>query len=291
MAKPKTIAILTLALLLSLLSTISFFHPSAATIEEVKWSKVNIPANGETGNWVLASGSNVRHLTMAADGTLYCYANPSATNYTLFKSTDGGYNWSNTGRVTDTIVAIAAALGDASTIFYATTSDVYKSADAGNSFTQLPPNPGGAGSNNIEITDISVTRLDDKSIIAVSTRDSDSTEYGGVYILDENKSSVSWIDTSIGSYDACAVAFSPNFATDQQLVAMATDETDTLITTRIEDTEWDKVFGNAIITGLVPISAAIAFPDDFDATTPDYTLFVAIDSGSGAGDIYTVSVV
>jgi len=68
---------LILILLLSLLSTISTPDPAAATPDEVKWSRVNIPTEGEAGNWVLANGSSVQHLTMAVDDTLYCYANPS----------------------------------------------------------------------------------------------------------------------------------------------------------------------------------------------------------------------
>ena len=71
------LAALALVLLLSLLGIISTPNPTVATPDEVKWSRVNIPTEGKTGNWVLASGSNVQHLTMAVDGTIYCYANPS----------------------------------------------------------------------------------------------------------------------------------------------------------------------------------------------------------------------
>jgi len=110
---------------------------------------------------------------VAIDGSLYCYANPSGTGYTLFKSTDGGYSWSYTGKVKDTIVALAAAPDDASTIYYTTLSRIYKSTDAGSSFVSLSPNPGGAGSHNIEITSIDVARVDNNNIIAVSTRDGD----------------------------------------------------------------------------------------------------------------------
>jgi len=57
----------------------------------VRWLSINIPTEGKAGNWVLADGSDIQHLIMAADGTLYCYATPSGTGYTLFKSADGGY--------------------------------------------------------------------------------------------------------------------------------------------------------------------------------------------------------
>ena len=49
-----------------------------------------MPAEGITGKWALANGSDIRCLTMANDGTLYCYANPSGTTFTLFKSADNG---------------------------------------------------------------------------------------------------------------------------------------------------------------------------------------------------------
>jgi len=190
--------------------------------------------------------------------------------------------------VEDAIKDIATSPHDSSTIYYATSSNVYRSDDAGNSFTLLPPNPGGAGSNNIEITDIDVTRRDGKCVIAVSTGDSDDTQFGGVYILDENRASFSWIDTGIGNYDVSAVSFSPNFDIDLQLVAVATDETDTIITSSIDGSAWGNIFGNATISGLVPVSAAIAFPRDYDATTADHTFFVALNTGSGRGDVYRV---
>ncbi len=290
MAKSKIPALaLALALLLSLLGTISAPDPAVAAPDEVKWSRVNIPTEGETGNWVLASGSNVQHLTMAVDGTFYCYANPSGTSYTLFKSTDAGYNWSPIGKVEDAIVALATAPDDASIVYYATASNVYESVDAGNSFITLPPNPGGAGSDNITITSIDVARLENNSIIAVGTRDTDASQYGGVYILDQNEAFTSWLNTNMGNYDVCAAAFSPNFATDRELVAVVTDETDTLVTTRISDLDWGTVTGDATIEGLATRAAAIAFPDDHDATTAGYTLFVAIDTGSGNGDVYMVN--
>ena len=45
--------------------------------------------------------------------------------------------------------------------------------------------PGGAGSNNIEITTLAVA-LQDDYIITVGTRDTDGADFGGVYMLDED---------------------------------------------------------------------------------------------------------
>jgi len=287
-----------LFLLLSLLVLVLPLTPAVADPDEVMWSRVNIPTEGKAGNWVLAKGSDVTHLTMAIDGTLYAYV--TGLTYPLYKSTDEGRSWSYTGEVTNDIVALVTAPDDASTIYYATSSNIYKSTDAGSSFTPLPPNPGGAGSNNIEITSIDVAPLGSNNIIAVGTRDIDSPQYGGVYILDENELPLSWIVSNIGSYDVYAVAFSPNFTADRQLVAVVTDETDTFVTTKISAADWGKTVGDARLdkdnsgiptSVVVDNSAAIAFPSDYDSdvTSGHYVLFVAIDAGSNNGDVYRIN--
>ncbi|MDI6815104.1 MAG: hypothetical protein QMC90_03380 [Dehalococcoidales bacterium] len=280
-----------LFLLLSLLfiaisSQSQVFAPAVATPDEVKWSRVNIPTEGKPGNWVLASGSDIQHLTMAIDGTLYAYG--KSLTYTLYKSTDGGYSWSYTGKVKDNIVDIATAPDDASVIYYATLSNVYRSTDAGKSFTQLPPNPGGAGTDNLSITCIDVARSDNNNIIVVGTRDTDNGQYGGVYILDEGQVFSNWVDTNIGSYDVYAVAFSPHFAADRQLVAVVSDETNTIVTSKIGGAGWGETMGDATIPISNVTTADIAFPSDYDATIGDYVLFVAIDA-TGDGDVYRIN--
>ncbi len=120
MAKSKILLTALALTLLTLLSISSTTNPATAAPEEVKWSRVNIPTEGKAGDWLLASGSDVQHLTMAIDGTLYCYANPQGTSFALFKSTDAGYSWSHIGQVKDAIVDIATAPDDASIVYYAT---------------------------------------------------------------------------------------------------------------------------------------------------------------------------
>ncbi len=283
-------------LLLSLFNLITPTTPATASSNLVQWFSVNIPTEGKAGNWTLADGSDVQHLTGAADGTLYCYANPSGTSYTLFKSTDGGYSWSYTGKVTDDIVDIATAPNDANVIYYATQANVYRSTDAGKNFLLLLPNPGGAGANNIEITSIAVT-WQGNYIIAVGTRDADNGEYGGVYLLDESNL-FTLADTNLGNYDVYAVAFTPIL--QRQMVAVVTDETDTWVTTKIGDAGWGQTIGEAKLdrdnSGIpTPVavagSATIAFPDDYDTavTFEEYVHFVSINTGTGNGDVYRIN--
>ncbi len=288
--------------LLVLASVLSLATPMAAGPDEVKWSRVNIPGDGKSGGWVLANGSDIEHLTMAVDGTLFVQAysydehgNPvvvsGATSF-LFKSEDGGQTWDDVGKVKDDMAAIATAPDDADAVYYATVSAVYKSTDGGSRFTRLAGNPGGAGSNNVEITSIDVTSLPGKNFIAVATRDRDSSEFGDVYLLDEGKAVSSWIATDIGGYDVYALAFSPHFATDKQLVAVVTDETDTLVTTKIGTDAWGQTVSDARLDNsgtsvTVDTSAAIVFPSDYNITG-DYVQFVAIDAGDENGDVYMI---
>lgn len=297
MAIARAITASLLLLAISIFGLI-FAPPSRATNEVVTWFPVNIPAEGTSGNWVLADGSDVKHLTMAIDGTIYCYANPSGTNYTLFKSSDGGYTWTHTGKVTDSIVDIVTAPDNANYVYYATTSAVYRSNDAGSNFATLPASPGGAGSGNVEISSIAViVNSQGHRIIACGTRDTDAGQYGGVYTLDDNMP-FAWTSTNLAGYDVYAVAFSPGFATDREVVTVVTDETNTVVTIRIGESAWGSIIGDATLdrnnsgvpTPVVARDAAIAFPEDYAGTPVEqHVRFVAIDTGTGNGDVYRIS--
>ena len=257
--------------------------------DEVKWTEVPIPAPGKAGGWMLAPGSDVQHLTLAADGALYAYGK-GLTN-TLYKSTDEGRTWAYTDNVRDSIVDIATHPGDPNRVYYATTSTVFRSLDGGKTFASLLPNPGGAGAGNTEISSIAVTRLTG-NIIAVSTRDTDAGQSGGVYTLDEDQVLPAWTDTGLVGYDVYAIAFSPNYLADRKLLATATNETDTFVVSKAGGARWTITAqldrDNAGASVLVANSAAIAFPSDYDATDLDSVFFVTVDTGTGNGDVYKV---
>ena len=275
-----------LILLLSLVGLIIQVSPAFSTPDEVRWSQVNIPTEGKPGGWMLASGSDVKHLTMSTSGTLYAYANPSGTGYTLFKSTDSGSSWSGVGEVEGEIVDIATDPDDDDIIYYATISDVYKSADAGSSFIQLPPGPGGAGDGNLEITAIDVARLGGSNIVAVSTRDTDNSEYGGVYTLEEEELFPGWGNINIGSYDVYSVAFSPKFADDTIIIAVVTDQVHTYVAYNhgtIGDWTRVELLDASNASFAITDAANIGLTSDF---SEPYPLFVGVVGGDGG--IYEV---
>jgi photosystem II stability/assembly factor-like uncharacterized protein len=281
--------LLTLMLILALIAVIIPVHHPVLATDAAQWTPANIPTEGITGKWTLANGSDIRYLTMANDGTLYCYANPTGTTYTLFKSTDSGRSWTTTGKVSDVIVDIAISPQDNANIYYATASRVYKSVDAGNTFTPLPPNPGGAGSWNVSITSIDVVYSGNANTAVVSTIDTDAAQYGGVYLLDESQSGSVWVNTNIGNYDVCRVAFSPNYNNDHQIIAVASDETNICISSKIVNSNWGQTIGNARVNAIVPSAASIAFPDNYNGTINNATYFVGLDTGINGGDVYQIN--
>jgi len=276
-----------LLLLLSLPSLMLLTAPAIANPASVKWLRGNIPTEGKGGNWVLANGSDIQHLTQAIDGALYAYG--ESLTYTLYKSTDGGYSWAYADKVTDAIVDIATAPDDARIIYYATTSNVYKSTNAGSSFVSLPPNPGGTGSNNIEITSLAVTTQGGTHIASVGTRDTDNGQYGGVYTLNESES-FTWVDTAIGNYDVYTIAYSPGSTGGSQLIAAVTNEANTTITSNVGNAGWGTTIGDVTINGVVPASADLAFPNDYapDAAAGANIMFVAINATGNNGDVYKI---
>jgi len=291
-----TASAIPLILLALLLCVGAIVPPVSASQEPLRWIKVNIPAGGEAGNWVLASGSDVKHLALASDGTLY--AGVQGLTNSLYRSTDGGLSWASIGNVSDVIVGIAVSPRDAKRIYYATKSAVYRSVNGGKTFAALPASPGGAGTGHKEITSVDVASLNE-SIIAVGIRDTDSAKYGGVYILDESNAVPAWIDTGIGSYDVFAVSFSPNYASDRQLIAVTTNETDTFIASKIGDAGWNAVTDrvklnrdNSYPPASVALagSATIAFPRAYsaDPSAEKSTFYAGINTGNNFGDVYKV---
>lgn len=219
-----------LALLLILLpSLLSLTTSSAiASPDVVKWSRVNIPTDGKSGNWVMANGSDIRHLTMAIDGTLYCYANPAGTSNKLFKSVNDGYSWSETNYSGDTITDIAYSSLNADTLYVTDSSHVYHSDDAGNSFSKVADISLAASIGTEVITCLDVGYdVNSKPYVFMGT--ADGSYGGGVYYIPEAESGASWIDLKVGEYDVYSIASSPEFKDDSQIIAVVTDITHTYV--------------------------------------------------------------
>ncbi len=256
-------------LLIALL--ISIAAPAVAAPDDVKWARVSIPTDGKAGDWVLASGSDVKHLTMAVDGTLYCYANPAGTSHTLFKSSDGGYSWSHLD-YEEAVTALVTP--EAGTIYVTDGSSVYKSEDGGEEWEDLS-SPAGIA----PITCLDVGYMENRPHVFIGT--ADGAGGGGVYYRCDSTLGGGWTDLDIGNYDVYSVACSPDFGTDKQTIAVITDNVHTYVAYNDGSIGgWDRVelLDASDNSFAITTASDICFPSDFDQAQ---VLFVGVVGGDG----------
>jgi hypothetical protein len=258
----------------------------------------------------------------AINGDLYVFATVDGTSYTLFKSDDDGCTWAYIGtsghlaKDTD-VVDIVCAPDDADVVYYATTTDVYKSADGGSRFDKVGDTPGGAGTGNLTISCLDVGVLEPcaacpggQYIVAVGLVDSGAGAGGGIWMLDEGaRPFIGWIDSEVGGvpsgttiasggYDVWDVGLSPNYTDDTQIVAVVTDESETYVTTKLGVTGWNSIIGDGTLEGsnnpandvVANDKASIAFPDDYEVDTGDGLygeFYVGISDTTVYGDVYS----
>ena len=246
-----------------------------------------MPTQG-AGN--LAYDSTPVALAQAADGTLFAGLRDDSGNYrwpvmqgnrlyAVFTSSDG-YTWAEgykvpwddnitTGTGNDPIVAIAPVPDyskNNTVVYMATEKFVYVSANAGKTFTRLDSVPG------VDYADAVITSMDVAStsagyVVVVGT---EGGAYGsGVFTYNEGGLGL-WKDKQIGNdiytaneYDVYAVKFSPSYATDKVILAVANTGSANLLTVRGTLGEWGVETLDATIT--VSVTAAkIVLPADFN---------------------------
>jgi len=268
----KAACVVTSALLLCLLGGAA--TPAAAASDEVSWSRVNLPTEGRLGDWMLADGSDVEHLTAAIDGTLYCHADPTGTSRTLFKSTDDGNSWEYTD-YDQAVTGIAPSGIDADTLYVTDGSDVYKSGDGGGEWESLSSPSGIAPITCIDIG----YNSDSDPYVFIGT--ADGAAGGGVYYLPDIQFSKGWTDLDVGGYDVRSLACSPGFANDSQVIVVITDNARSYAAYN-DGTggNWERV---ELLDGggagfAISDASNISFPEDYSR---DDVLLVGVVGGDG----------
>ena len=219
--KSKITKIWSVGLVLVLATTMLLF-PVPASAGTLSWSSETIPG---TGSYRLLAG-DVVDLAVSADGDVIYAA--AGTQY-IYRSSDGGGTWSiiqpkdGTANVDATHLAVApddenyiAAAGDNST----TNGVVFISDDGGANWDSL----GAPGLTN-DITDVALSAAKSGNHYVAVTGDATVLYYkiGTVGAI--------WTDAgaltgfAAGQTHAGAVAFSPNFASDEVMVAVTANAT------------------------------------------------------------------
>ncbi|MFC1977529.1 hypothetical protein ACFLWS_04615 [Chloroflexota bacterium] len=312
-----------LPLVMTLALAVALVPASTPTVEAatqtLRFTTVSIPEIGAGGDWVMAPGIDVGPIAVSPDGTvLFAAANITADNdlTDLLKSTDGGHTWKQqTGFRTEadaqtpadntTIVAIGVSpeYGSDATLFVATVEYVYQSVDGAKTFSAMDQPPGwNVGTERIQDMDISLDSNGRHSVIIGSWL---SAVTGEVYVYSPATTGMSWQAQTVGAYQVLAVAFSPDFASDEGIFAVTVNAAATTVRSAFGYTKagggWLASVGVAEIrdtvqgtTDIVATRARIAFPDDFNVDSLSSNVaFVGImapilGTEAAGGDVYKV---
>jgi len=232
----------------------------------------------------------------------------------LYMSDDGGRTWSKTKYDGGNIVAVVTSNEDADIVYVADTEYVYKSTNVSKKFSKVAPTSlddliatGGTNPGAITCLDVGYD-ADLDPFVFVGTKGAAAYD-GDVYYIDETTYGAEWtalevkwdedgdstVEADEDNVNVFSVGVCPGFASNDQIVALVTEEKGTDETWIINNDgtvgEWfDEVEleydpGTSFVAeGASPI----AFPEDFDADD-NYELFVGTsDNSAGGGDVYRV---
>lgn len=284
-----------LAVTLAGVGVVQNSDPASADPSSLKWNEIPIPEEGMDGGYALWDGSDVGTIAVSPDeDTIFAAVVNASGNWTMMESTDGGYNWRETGLI-DKLVE-AADTGDIvaivfspnweyqETVLVATTNYIYTSDDGSVSF-KLPIDIGG----NIHSLDAALDEYGNPTYLAGTGN--------GVYLKREG---ASWGEQGVGGLVLDA-AFSPTYGDDGgysgfgQIAAVVTGSSQTMVRFRVGDENWDTSISDAILydqtmgSGNISFEshhASMAFPGSYNASAP--ILFVGVAGAGNQGDAYKI---
>ena len=270
---------MTLALLAGLagVNAMSAGGSCSAATSSLTWSPITIP---DGTHKQLYPGSDVGPMAVTADGgTLFASVlNESNGNWSVLKSTDGGYTWKSTGFPTDTAEIVAVKFSPSwssdGAVYVATNTTVYKSKDRGNSFNVIYS---ATGPDVITSLDAAVGADGKVKLVLGNSTD--------VSVFDEGV----WNAQHIGN-EVLAVAFSPHYAdpTDGTIIAVVNTTAQTLVMTKKYVTSWvSSGIPDATINVPDSYKACIGMPGDYNLMAPSF--FVGLSAASNGGDVFRVA--
>ncbi len=260
-------------------------RPVHAQFESLVWSTIRTPSDDDFVVWP----SEVSVLAVGSDATLYTADIP---NSTFYKSVDGGLTWQDDiqqGLLDSDVVPtlpvwdIAVAPDDEDFVAVVTDNrqEVYVSEDGGDTWELASGGSPWASDEYVADIDISL-EYDGRRDIAVGTRVQASSDYGDVWVTTTGLFD-SWNDQGL-DLDVTTVRFSPDYAGDETIVAVASDAAATYLCTGYRNTtDNTTVWTHATDPAFVEISE----PDE-DSPTEDQIVFSDLQfvdgySGDSAG--------
>jgi len=277
--------VLTLAILSGLL--MATVPVSAA---DLSWSTLEKPA--------VTPLTTANVFDVAADGKIiYVMSNgvASVNDTVLYKSTNGGYTWTKTGltvpATTNDIMELVVSPKNANLVLVTDGANVFMTEDGGVTWDTNNP-PAIESITNIYSIDVSYNSAGSLAIVVGYN--------GGAALCINNR----WYDTAAtsramgdnwGDKDCLAIGFSPNYANDSTIMAVATDTTDVTVNSFVfksnGSANWnEQIAVSDSITDAGYNTAKIAFASDYSPTSTSlnkifFSLADSTETAAG-GDVY-----
>jgi hypothetical protein len=276
----KIFSLVTCALLLASM----FTWPAPASAGLSAWSVETTPSR--TYNTLGPPGIDVRDLAIGNnDEVIYAAPGDSVSDNVVYKSTDGGIKW--TALVTPIkVYYVAVAPNDNDLVVIANNSSKVYFSDTGNApwqslgiVRELP-----AGLPAVTIYDLAISPVKDHiNYVAVSGKK--TGDIAELWYINLGGIAAAWHEaiTPVNGFqpssEITAIAFSPSFASDATLVAIADNATAnvTLQMLKITDNLWNNIAGftnfpcTVVNTNLTRVTAAsLAFIPNYISYDSDY---------------------
>ncbi|MBN1152896.1 MAG: hypothetical protein JXA58_06770, partial [Dehalococcoidia bacterium] len=252
MARRLVSSVVILAVLLSTcIVAILPSGPVLAQYESLIWSPIRTPSDDD---FMVVNPSEVSVLVLGSEDEWYAADIP---NSMLYSTVDAGRTWQDD--IHDNLLAatptptlpvwdLAVAPDDPNFLVAVTDSrqEVYLTEDGGDTWNALNVAATGGWDPLIQISDVAVSpSYDDGEMrdIAVATRMPDGVADGDVWIIRVDAIISLWKAQGLG-VDVSSVAFSPNYDSDETVIALASDTTHTYLATGYRvlgsnDTIWE----------------------------------------------------
>ena len=259
--------VLTAAIAVSLL-VVSGVAPVSA--DNNLWSQVTTPS--KTGQVMANNITSSGKLTMAINGDLYAYVQTTISAVVvnnLAKSTNGGRSWTYVVAPAGPISAIFCSKSEANVVYIGSGTALYKSTDGGATFVNR-------GSVTENITAIGAALVGGSYKVIVGTT-------ANTYFQDEGQFFLTF--SAFGTWGAFGsvldLKLSPNFATDQGIVALASvSGTNAVVHFSTGGGLWDaNLLPVALTTGASTSTGEIAFASDFSMSAAIF--FVGVNGATG----------
>jgi len=312
--------VLTLALLAGMIMA-----AVPASAAELNWSNITIP---NTTNYQITIASTVTAMAASPDGkTIFAWnngTNSATTVKGLLKSTDGGVSWTSSG-IGNGLIGNVAATGlksiKVSPQFATDTNAVatdgvnlFRTVNGGSDWFIVTTGAPFADTN-ITSVDVSVYYNGGGPAILVgygAGTAAPTTANGGValYITYKGQwqyfsgttttgttSGLGGLTNNSTAVDVYAVAFSPNYQSDTEILALAAGSSGTVLYAKIGDNAWNNDVAASVIhsgttfftTVYDTTKAQMAFPSDYDYTsTVANKIFLGFSTNGLGADMFRV---